>query len=92
VPPAERLDLPIVVRGTVEGRILLPHECADPAHPERGRGTNGFGYDPLFQLPNDHPRFPGKTTAELSPDDKNSLSHRGQAARLLWEHLRPHCT
>lgn len=92
-PPPEALDmkleLPITVRGTVEGRILCPHQCADPTHPERGRGENGFGYDPLFQLPDDHPRFPGKTTAELSPADKNSLSHRGEAARLLWQKLRP---
>lgn len=92
-PPPEALDmkleLPITVRGTVEGRILCPHQCADPTHPERGRGENGFGYDPLFQLPDDHPRFPGKTTAELSPADKNSLSHRGEAARRLWQKLRP---
>ena len=81
-------DTPVTVRGTVEGRILLPNECADPNHPERGRGANGFGYDPLFQLPDDHPRFPGKTTAELSPNDKNSLSHRGAAARLMWDRLK----
>ncbi len=87
-PTAKQWGLPIVVRGTVEGRILLPQECADPARPERGRGTNGFGYDPLFQLPDDHPRFPGQTTAELTPAEKNSLSHRGQAARLLWEKLQ----
>ena len=78
----------ITVRGTVEGRILLPDECSDPAQPHRGRGTHGFGYDPLFQLPDDHPRFPSRTTAELSPDDKNSLSHRGEAARLIWTKLR----
>jgi len=83
-----RDDLPLTARGTVEGRILFPHECADPARPEAGRGTHGFGYDPLFELPADHPRFPGKTTAELSPARKNSLSHRGAAARLMWEKLR----
>ncbi len=78
----------LIRRGTVEGRILLPHECSDPTRPERGRGSNGFGYDPLFELPPDHPRFAGKTTAELSAADKNSISHRGQAARLMWEALR----
>lgn len=78
-----------IVRGTVEGRILFPHECTDPARPEAGRGTNGFGYDPLFRLPDDHPHFPGKTTAELAPADKNSVSHRGRAARLMWEKLKP---
>lgn len=42
------------------------------------RGTNGFGYDPHFYLPN----F-GKTAAELSLGEKNRLSHRGKAGRLL---------
>lgn len=72
-----------VVRGAVEGRILMPHETTDPAHPERGRGANGFGYDPLFLLPER-----GKTTAELSPAEKNAISHRGNAARKMWERLR----
>jgi len=69
-----------VVRGTVEGRILLREE----AGPEgKGRGQNGFGYDPLFLLPQR-----GQTTAELSPAEKNAVSHRGQAARLMWEQIR----
>lgn len=43
------------------------------------RGTNGFGYDPIFWLPG-----LGRTAAELDPAEKNRLSHRGQAlARLL---------
>lgn len=50
---------------TVEGRI--GHEP---------RGDNGFGYDPLFLLPE-----LGRTTAELPSDRKNALSHRGKAAR-----------
>jgi len=77
-----------IARGTVEGRILFAHECANSARPEAGRGTNGFGYDPLFELPDNHPRFPGQTTAELSPEQKNSLSHRGAAARIMWGRLR----
>lgn len=72
-------DEAICVRGTIEGRILLPEEAADPEHPERGRGKNGFGYDPLFLVPDK-----GKTTAELSPDEKNAISHRGVAAREMW--------
>ena len=40
------------------------------------RGTSGFGYDPVFYLP----QF-GKTMAELSPEEKNDISHRGRAAR-----------
>lgn len=42
------------------------------------RGENGFGYDPLLYLPD-----AGRTSAELSPEEKNSRSHRGKAARAL---------
>jgi XTP/dITP diphosphohydrolase len=69
-----------VERGTVEGRILTLEEAGSEA---RGRGTNGFGYDPLFYIPS-----LGKTTAELSPAEKNAISHRGQATRLIAEALR----
>ncbi len=54
-----------LVEGTVEGRIT--HEP---------RGESGFGYDPIFLLP-----VRGMTTAELPPDEKNAVSHRGAAAR-----------
>ena len=47
------------------------------------RGSNGFGYDPYFLLP-----ALGKTAAELSPEDKNAVSHRGQALRNLVYLLR----
>jgi XTP/dITP diphosphohydrolase len=47
------------------------------------RGANGFGYDPYFLLP----QF-GKTAAELAPSEKNAVSHRGQALRLLVEKLK----
>ncbi len=50
---------------------------------ERARGSNGFGYDPHFLLPE-----LGKTAAELDPERKNRLSHRGQALRELVEKLR----
>lgn len=53
-----------VVRGTVEGWILT-----------KPRGSNGFGYDPVFLLPN------GKSMAELSTNEKNLLGHRGRALR-----------
>ncbi|SES37840.1 RdgB/HAM1 family non-canonical purine NTP pyrophosphatase [Actinokineospora terrae] len=45
-------------------------------------GTNGFGYDPIFR-PDGHDR----TSAELSPAEKDAISHRGQALRLLLPHL-----
>lgn len=55
------------VRETMEGRI--GYEIA---------GENGFGYDPIFWLP----EF-GCTSAELSPEDKNAISHRGKALRAM---------
>jgi len=54
-------------RGTVEGRIGTTP-----------RGTNGFGYDPLFEIPDR-----GCTSAELPPEVKNTLSHRGKATRAI---------
>lgn len=64
LPEHDRLDDIPVVRGTVEGKIGY-----DP------RGENGFGYDPVFELPN------GRTIAELPDADKHAISHRGNALR-----------
>lgn len=63
-------------RGTFEGRIGMLGEVP--------RGDGGFGYDPLFLLPEPEPR----TSAELRPGEKNALSHRGQAARAMAVELR----
>ncbi|HEY2767894.1 MAG TPA: non-canonical purine NTP pyrophosphatase [Solirubrobacteraceae bacterium] len=52
---------------------------------ERPRGEEGFGYDPAF-LPDEGP--PGRTMAQLSPEQKDALSHRGRAVRALQEWLR----
>lgn len=60
-----------VVRGTMEGRI--GYEIA---------GDNGFGYDPIFYLPEY-----GCTSAQLSPEKKNELSHRGEGLRKMREIL-----
>lgn len=54
--------------GAMEGRILTS-----------ARGDNGFGYDPLFEPV----RWPGRTTAEITPDEKNEISHRAAAARAM---------
>ena len=51
---------------------------------DRPAGTGGFGYDPIFYLPS------GKSTAELSPEDKNSISHRGRALRAMKKELINH--
>jgi XTP/dITP diphosphohydrolase len=95
VPGFDRLRRPgedhvqLVVRGEVAGRILLPDEAADPKNPAAGRGAHGFGYDPLFLLPANH-RFAGRTTAELSPAEKNAISHRGVASRRLLQAMQRH--
>jgi len=47
------------------------------------RGANGFGYDPLLVLDD------GRTSAELTPDEKNARSHRGTAARLILARIKP---
>lgn len=57
----------ITVAGTCEGRIL-----------EEQRGNNGFGYDPVFYVPEK-----GLTMAELSSDEKNKISHRANALKKL---------
>jgi len=64
-------DQPIVCERPWIGRIAR----------ER-RGTSGFGYDPVFVVPH-----LGLTAAELDPQQKNALSHRGQAMRALLEAL-----
>jgi XTP/dITP diphosphohydrolase len=50
------------------------------------RGTGGFGYDPAF-IPDDTGPRDERTMAELSPEEKNGISHRGRAARALAAHL-----
>ncbi|MFW7342645.1 RdgB/HAM1 family non-canonical purine NTP pyrophosphatase [Pollutimonas sp. H1-120] len=63
---------PIIAEGSWDGIIV-----------DEARGGNGFGYDPHFHLP-----ALGKTVAELSPDQKNALSHRAQALTALLQALR----
>jgi XTP/dITP diphosphohydrolase len=50
------------------------------------RGSGGFGYDPAF-IPDDTGPNDPRTMAELTPDEKNAISHRGRAARELGIHL-----
>jgi XTP/dITP diphosphohydrolase len=84
-PSTAPADHPLiaVVRGTLEGRVLTVDEADDPAHPARGRGANGFGYDPIFLVAK-----LGRTAAELSPEEKNRVSHRGDAVRRMWVKVR----
>ena len=61
-----------IFRGTVEGKII-----------DEYRGEGGFGYDPLFY----YEPF-GKTLAQMSAEEKNSISHRGRAIELFAEFIK----
>ena len=66
-----------------EGEIVFEHEAACEGRIAlEPRGAGGFGYDPIFYYP---PL--SKTMAELSPDEKNLVSHRGKAMAALRRHL-----
>ena len=62
----------LITRGTMEGQIGYEE-----------KGENGFGYDPIFYVPD-----LDCSTAELSPEDKNARSHRGNALRAMREELK----
>ena len=62
----------IQARGEIHGELL-----------REARGENGFGYDPIFYYP---PM--GLSTAEMSPEDKNQVSHRANALRVFYEKLK----
>lgn len=62
---------PLFVEGKAFGQIL-----------DVGRGEHGFGYDPLFYMPE-----LGKTMAELTSEEKNEISHRARAIKKLEKHL-----
>lgn len=64
--------MPVIAQGSLEGRIL-----------EVPRGTGGFGYDPLFWLPDQ-----GCAAAEISLEEKNKISHRARAMQALVQQLK----
>ncbi len=67
--------LPVIAQGVWEGEIL-----------SEAVGDNGFGYDPVFWVPSQQ-----KSSAELTPTIKNSISHRGKALKILADFdLLPH--
>ena len=65
-------DVDYKIQGICEGTII-----------KETRGTNGFGYDPIFLVKGDT-----RTMAELSEEEKNQVSHRSNALRKVLEHLK----
>ena len=65
----------LAVEGRMDGRVL-----------RETRGSGGFGYDVLFEAV----EFPGRTTAELDPGEKDSVSHRGRALREIAPQITAH--
>ena len=63
---------PLIFRGTFEGAIGYEE-----------RGETGFGYDSIFLVQNDH-----RTSAELSPKEKNAISHRGEALAQFIDYIK----
>ena len=73
-PTADGPAVTATTSGSFEGRVALAP-----------RGSEGFGYDPIFE-PAIEP-VGGRTVGELTPDEKNSMSHRAEAARAMREEL-----
>lgn len=71
----ENDPVPVICQGSWEGKILTAPQ-----------GENGFGYDPVFFVPEEN-----CSAAQLSPEKKNSLSHRGKALKLLVQKLTRDC-
>ncbi|MBD5473152.1 MAG: RdgB/HAM1 family non-canonical purine NTP pyrophosphatase [Lachnospiraceae bacterium] len=65
-----------------DGTVLHSEETIEGRIGYEEKGENGFGYDPIFQVPEY-----GRSTAELTNEEKNSISHRGKALRAMKEQL-----
>lgn len=66
-----------------DGRVETTKGVIEGVLAQEPKGTNGFGYDPIFYLPER-----GCTTGELEPEEKNRISHRGIALRKMVEKLK----
>lgn len=65
-----------------DGEVLTAEAAMEGRIGYEERGENGFGYDPIFYLPEE-----GCTSAQLSPEEKNRISHRGKALRMMREKM-----
>ena len=73
----------VITMVTPEGKTIQARGEIHGELTREAKGENGFGYDPIFYYP---PL--GKTTAELSPDEKNQVSHRANALKVFYEKLK----
>ena len=73
----------VITMVTPDGRVIQARGEIHGQLTREPRGQNGFGYDPIFYYP---PL--GKTTAELSPEEKNQVSHRANALKAFYEKLK----
>lgn len=72
----------VIAAAFPDGRVETAYATIEGRIAQESSGENGFGYDPIFYYP---PL--GKTTAEISSDEKNEISHRGKALRQIREYL-----
>lgn len=72
-----------IVAAFPDGRRLTSYDTVEGIIGYEVKGENGFGYDPIFYVPEQ-----GKYMAELSPAEKNAISHRGKALRKMKEMLK----
>jgi XTP/dITP diphosphohydrolase len=85
VPPDRRSSRyrAVIVVVLPDGRVLEEEGTSEGFIVDQPAGSNGFGYDPVFYLPE-----LGKTMAQLSLEEKNRISHRGLAAARMLERLK----
>ena len=81
--PVEQPKKIKMVLVTPEGDVFGAEDYMYGEITDNPAGENGFGYDPIFYLPE-----LGKTAAQISPEEKNKISHRGKALRKLLSILK----
>ena len=85
VPEAERTARFVCAIAAVmpDGEVITTHGVIEGTIAHEEKGPNGFGYDPIFYVPEYH-----CTTAQLSDEQKNEISHRGKALEAMKEELK----
>lgn len=85
VPPKKRTArfVCVIAAALPDGTVLTSEGVMEGKIGYASAGENGFGYDPVFYLPQY-----GCTSAEISPEQKNEISHRGKALRAMKEKLK----